>query len=323
MKLFILLKIQILKSSNLMKTFEPFEYGKAFSRNLGWVTSEEQSKLKNTKIAIAGMGGVGGVHLLTLARLGIGKFHIADFDTFEIQNFNRQVGADLSTIGQAKIDVMNTRAHLINPELEIRSFDSGITAENISDFLEGVDIYVDGLDVFVLTLRQSLFEECRKRQIPVLTVAPIGSGAACLVFTENSMSADQYFGWKNKSEIELYARFILGFSPHFLHLPSLVDRRYANAHQKKAPSLPMGCELAAGIMGSEVLKLALKRGRRIQAPFSYQLDIYSLRWKKAWIPWGAKNIFFKIKLKIFLWLLERARQQTETITSHSLQSGTK
>ena len=70
-----------------------FDYDKAFSRNIGWVTEDEQQRLRRARVAVGGLGGVGGVHLLTLARLGIGAFSIADFDVFDIVNFNRQVGA--------------------------------------------------------------------------------------------------------------------------------------------------------------------------------------------------------------------------------------
>src|SRR3954467_6277338 len=55
-----------------------FDYDEAFSRNIGWVTEWEQQILRTKRVAIAGMGGVGGLHLLTLARLGIGAFHISD-----------------------------------------------------------------------------------------------------------------------------------------------------------------------------------------------------------------------------------------------------
>ena len=61
-----------------------FNYGEAFSRNIGWLASFEQEILRHKRIAIAGLGGVGGIHLLTLCRLGIGKFNIADFDEFAI-----------------------------------------------------------------------------------------------------------------------------------------------------------------------------------------------------------------------------------------------
>lgn len=56
-----------------------FDYHQAFSRNIGWVTEKEQQQLRGAKVAIAGAGGV---HLLTLSRLGVGRFNIADFDTF-------------------------------------------------------------------------------------------------------------------------------------------------------------------------------------------------------------------------------------------------
>ena len=82
---------------------EAFDFGKAFIRNVGWVTPDEQALLRSRRVAIAGLGGVGGAHLVTLTRLGIGSFHIADPDAFGIENFNRQLGARMSTLGRPKI----------------------------------------------------------------------------------------------------------------------------------------------------------------------------------------------------------------------------
>ena len=78
--------------------FPTFDYDDAFSRNIGWVTEWEQRALCDKTVAIAGMGGVSGAHLITLARLGVGAFHIADLDSFEIANINRQFGAGTSTL---------------------------------------------------------------------------------------------------------------------------------------------------------------------------------------------------------------------------------
>ena len=117
-----------------------FEYNKAFSRNIGWVTDEEQQILRHKRVAIAGAGGVGGVHLLTLARLGIANFNISDFDDFEVHNFNRQSGAFMSTLGEQKVDVMEKMALDINPEATIKSFPDGIFEHNVDEFLEGVDL---------------------------------------------------------------------------------------------------------------------------------------------------------------------------------------
>ena len=85
---------------------QSFDYTQAFARNDGLISQIEQARLKHSRIAIPGLGGVGGVHLMTLVRMGIGKFHIADADQFSIANFNRQYGANLSTVGKDKTKVM-------------------------------------------------------------------------------------------------------------------------------------------------------------------------------------------------------------------------
>src|SRR5258705_3199384 len=103
---------------------ESFRFNAAFDRNIGWLTEWEQQTLRAKRVAIAGMGGVGGFYLTTLARLGIGAFTVADFDHFEIANFNRQIGATIQTLGRPKAEVLGEMAHAINPEIRIRSFDS-------------------------------------------------------------------------------------------------------------------------------------------------------------------------------------------------------
>ena len=123
-----------------------FSYDAAFDRNIGWVTEWEQQALRAKRVAIAGMGGVGGVHMLTLARFGVGAFSIADFDRFDIINFNRQIGANVNTIGRPKAEVLDEMAHAINPEIRVRRFDQGIDDSNIDAFLADADVFIDGLD---------------------------------------------------------------------------------------------------------------------------------------------------------------------------------
>ena len=108
-----------------------FEYGRAFSRNIGWVTKKEQDKLRRSRIAIAGLGGVGGAHLLTLSRLGISKFNISDFDDFDVHNLNRQAGAFLQFMGKSKIETIAQMARDISPEVDIRSFPQGVKPDNV------------------------------------------------------------------------------------------------------------------------------------------------------------------------------------------------
>jgi tRNA A37 threonylcarbamoyladenosine dehydratase len=194
----------------------PFQYEQAFSRNIGWVTPAEQQQLRGKRIAIAGGGGVGGVHLLTLARLGVTRFHIADFDTFDIPNFNRQVGAMMSTVGQPKADVLAAMARDINPDIEIKIFPEGVHGDNLDEFLAGVDLYVDALDFFAFDARQQTFAACARLGIPATTAAPLGMGAALLNFMPGKMTFEEYFGWGDLPEQEKAIRFVVGLALHGL-----------------------------------------------------------------------------------------------------------
>ena len=213
-----------------------FSYQEAFNRNLGWVTETEQQVLAEKRIAIAGLGGVGGAHLLTLARLGIGKFNLADFDHFELPNFNRQAGANIHTLWRDKLGVMAEMAVAVNPGLEIGRFAEGIHAGNVSRFLDGVDLYIDGLDFFVLDERQRIFALCAERGIPAITAAPVGMGAALLVFLPGRMTFEQYFRLGTHPFAEKAARFLAGLTPSMLQVGYLVDPSRVDFISRKVPS---------------------------------------------------------------------------------------
>jgi len=263
-----------------------FSYEQAFDRNLGWVSESEQQILRSKRVAIAGLGGVGGAHLLALTRLGIGRFTLADFDHFELHNFNRQVGANLSSIGRPKIDVMAEMALGINPELDLVRFERGVDDGNAKAFLDGVDLYIDGLDFFVLDVRQRIFKLCAERGIPAITVAPLGMGAALLVFLPGEMTFEQYFRMGSSSRAEKAARFLVGLSPSMLQMGYLVDPSRVDLAAGRGPSTPIACELCAGIAAAEALKVLLGRGRVRAAPWGLHFDAYKNRLKRTWRPGG-------------------------------------
>ena len=266
-----------------------FSYREAFDRNLGWITEAEQEVLRGKRVAIAGLGGVGGAHLLTLSRLGIGHFSLADFDSFEVQNFNRQAGATVGTLGRAKLDVMSEMAASINPGVEIRSFADGVHDGNVEDFLDGVDLYIDGLDFFVLDVRRTVFDLCAQRGIPAITVAPLGMGAALLAFMPGRMTFEEYFGLDGCSEAEKSARFLVGLTPSMLQTGYLVDPSRVDLAQRRGPSTVMACDLCAGIAGTEALKILLGRGRVFAAPWGIHFDAYKNRLKRTWRPGGNSH----------------------------------
>ncbi|TMH04208.1 MAG: ThiF family adenylyltransferase [Betaproteobacteria bacterium] len=252
----------------------------------------------NYKVAIAGLGGVGGLHLLTLARLGIGKFTIADPDRFELVNFNRQVGATMQTLGQPKVDVMTRMAREINPEIEIRAFEAEVTKENLDDFLDGADVYVDGLDFFAFDARERTFAACAAKGIPAVTVAPIGMGAALLNFLPGKMTFEHYFRFSGASEPEKALKFLLGVAPAMLHRRYLVDRSQVSFAEQRGPSTIMACELCAGLAATQVLKIVLKRGRVLAAPRGLHFDAYTHRLVQTWRPRGNASLIQRLMLVI-------------------------
>lgn len=276
-----------------------FNYNNAFSRNIGWITENEQQIISTKRVAIAGGGGVGGEHMVTLARLGIQKFNISDFDVFEEHNFNRQAGAFISTIGQEKVEVMQKVVLDINPNSDVNVFPMGTTPDNVDEFLKDVDIYVDSLDFFALSARKLVFKRCEELGIPVVTAAPLGMGCAFLCFTPDSMSYEDYFRFEEcKDEDEQLIKFLIGLSPSMLQRPYLVDPSTADFNAKKGPSIPMSVKLCAGMACTYVLKILLNRGELVVAPWGLHFDIYRNKFKKTWRPMGNANPLQKVVFNI-------------------------
>lgn len=287
-----------------------FPYDQAFARNIGWVTRQEQATLRTKLVAIAGGGGVGGVHLLTLARLGITRFRIADFDTFDIPNFNRQVGASMSTLGQPKVEVMARLARDINPDIEIEEFPDGINDHNLDAFLTGADLYVDALDFFAFSIRQSTFARCESLGIPATTVAPLGMGAALINFLPGQMTFEEYFRWEGLSEAEMAVHFVVGLAPAGLHRPYLVVPEAVNFDEKRGPSTIMACQLCAGVMGTEALKILLGRGKVLAAPHGVQFDAFRNKLVRTWRPGGNRHPLHRLMIAIGKRQLARGPQKT-------------
>lgn len=275
-----------------------FDYDRAFSRNIGWLTRAEQQTLRGKRVAIAGLGGVGGSHLLTLTRLGIGAFNIADLDRFELANFNRQAGARVSTLEQEKIEVLQNDARDINPELDIRAFPRGVTADNLGTFLDGADLYVDGLDFFAFDIREAVFDACAQRGIPAVTAAPLGMGVALLNFLPGGPRFGDYFAFDDGDAEEKPLRFMLGLAPARLQMAYLADPDSVDLAGHRGPSTPMACELCAGVAATEALKILLGRGKIRAAPHGLHFDAYRGKLRRTWLPGGNRNPLAKLALGI-------------------------
>lgn len=105
-----------------------FDYETFTTRNFGFVSNEEQARLRGGSVFVAGVGGMGGACLASLARAGVGRLAFADIDVFEISNLNRQVFANLETVGLEKAAASAEAVKRINPQIELEVFGAEWTA---------------------------------------------------------------------------------------------------------------------------------------------------------------------------------------------------
>jgi len=276
-----------------------------FSRNIGLISNANQIKLCKTRVAVAGVGGVGGIHLLTLARLGIGKFTIADMDVYERANISRQFGAKHSTLGDYKTSVISKLLQDINPTIESKIFPKGVDRENIGEFLQGADFFVDGMDFFEVEIRRELFKKAREMGIYALTSAPLGFGSTLQVFSPQGMSFDDYFGISEEMPyLEKLAAFASGLAPRPYHLKYL-DLSKVSLENKSGPAVAPACTLAASLVATCVVRLVA--GEPVRAvPYYTQIDLYRSKFRNGYLVWGGKNPLQKLKRHIILKKFKKA-----------------
>ncbi len=270
-------------------------YQEAFSRNIGILKTEEQDILKNTRVAIAGLGGMGGIDFLTLVRMGVGKFNIADFDAFSAVNSNRQVGANSETIGQSKISVMARMALEISPSIEITQFPMGFQEDNAEAFLSNADIVIDAIDFFCLSARERLYLKCRELKKTVLFSAPLGFSATLHVFTPESMSFHDYFDIRpGMDAFDKLLAFGVGLTPKALH-SKYMQFNPEKLSQGIGSSIGSSCNLGSALVTTELINLILKKKKSFSTPNYLQIDLFLGQMKKGKLLFGNRGPLQRLK----------------------------
>ena len=266
-----------------------YDYFEAFNRNLGFLSLEEQTKLKNARVAIAGLGGTGGAQVHVLSRMGMTKFHLADPDTFELANFNRQIGATVPNLDRLKTEVAKEMVLAINPAAEVTVFEQGITVENIDTFLQDVDVVVDSLDFYCFSERFRLDDKAREKGLWVLTAPPLGFGFTLLMFDPKGMSFMDYFGFHPAmTERDRVVALVAGIAPKPFMLQYL-DRKHPDMAGRRLPSVGAAPFMIAGVIATEVIRLLTGKGQPMAAPTIYQFDALLRRFRRRTYFWGMRG----------------------------------
>ena len=307
----------------MMSSNYKFNYDIAFSRNNGLLSESEQKMIKNLKVGMAGLGGMGGGHAMCLARMGFSQFHLADFDQFELANFNRQLGANISTIGLSKSLVLKSQLLDINPEAEIHLFQQGITKNNINQFLEDVDIVIDAIDFFQIEIRKLLYKTAKSQNIPVVFAAPLGYSATMIAFTPHSMSFEDYYKiYDDTSYFDSLVNLIAGISPGGLHW-SYLDITPEDIFNKRGPSISLACFLGNSLVAMETLAILSKKRKPLIAPYSIQVDLLKGVYKKSNLLFGNASLLQWLKRKMIAHKFAPYRAQIESLNNNSQSSNHK
>ena len=144
-----------------------------FSRTELLLGKEAMDRLKNARVAVFGIGGVGGYVCEALVRTGVGYFDLIDDDKVCLTNLNRQIIATRSTVGKYKTDVMRDRMLDINPNVEVEVHKCFFLPENADDFpWDSYDYVVDAVDT--VTAKIALVMKCKEKNIPI--ISSMGAG---------------------------------------------------------------------------------------------------------------------------------------------------
>lgn len=157
-----------------MTTSFAFSYEEMISRNAGFVSATEQELLHGAHVFVCGVGGMGGAALQTLVRAGVGNVTIADMDVFERSNLNRQVFANIDTVGKLKVGATAEALIRINPTLGLATYGAE-WVERLDELLPAHQVVINGMDDLASGL--ALYRKAREHGATVIDsyTAPLPS----------------------------------------------------------------------------------------------------------------------------------------------------
>lgn len=229
-------------------------YDEMVGRNIGILTTEEQNRLKNSCVAVAGCGGMGGLSAEQLVRLGVGHVKIADFDDFCVHNLSRQCGSTTSNMGKNKAEVLGRHFKDINPHLKLDVFKDGVTPENVDEFVSDADAVIDGTDLSRLGSTVAMYDAARKNNVCVFNPNAIGFGVNVFVFGPKTLSLSDFLGLSSGIDPRMAITKLVPYVPSYVNPDDI--RRIALG-ETFLPNLAMPQYFGTAIAVSEAIMMVL------------------------------------------------------------------
>ena len=221
--------------------------------------SEALLKLKNAKVAIFGVGGVGGYVCEALARSGVGSFTLVDKDSVSITNINRQIIASLDTVGMDKTTVMKDRILSINKEAKVEIYNMFYLPENKDQFdFTKFDYVIDCVDT--VSAKISIIEEAKRNNIMVISSMGAGNKLDPLGFIVSDINQTSVCPLARVMRYELKKRNIKGVKVVYSKEKpvvgnKIIDRETGKVIPGSIAFVPSVCGL---VIASEVIKDLIK-----------------------------------------------------------------
>ncbi len=259
-----------------------YTYDEIFQRNIGVFTKEEQKKIRNLKIAIAGVGGMGGSVAYSLARLGVGEFRLADPEKFEISNVNRQFGAYTDTVGMYKSDAIEQELKRINPEIIIKKWNEPLTPKNIEDFLKGTDVVFDGMEFFELENERYLHKVSVKNKLWVFILQGVFNITTFLAFNPDGVTFEEMFVVDEKVDLgtmisKMFPELPKGASPEAIQK---IMQDYNEGKEIHFPSYSVLAPMGGTFLVEEFIKVIVRGEKPAEeAPNIFSLNLETMEIK--------------------------------------------
>jgi hypothetical protein len=188
-------------------------YDERTDRNIGWITEEEQKLLRTKVVGIAGCGGMGGLVASILLRLGVGEIRIADNETFDVSNINRQFAAQRHTLGKSKAFETAKMLREVASDTIIEIYPMGITEDSVEEFTKGCDIICDEIEFWAIGSRILLHMTARVNNVTLLNSPTIGHRVNIFKFTRESMHIEEVLGIQYEEAVLLQMSIQGNISP--------------------------------------------------------------------------------------------------------------
>ncbi|MCH4875016.1 MULTISPECIES: molybdopterin-synthase adenylyltransferase MoeB [Pseudomonas] len=175
------------------------------------VDIDGQLKLKNSRVLIVGVGGLGSPVALYLAAAGVGELHLADFDRVDLTNLQRQIIHDTDSVGEHKVDSALRRLSAINPEIKLVAHRSALEADSLADAVAAVDLVLDCCDNF--STREAVNAACVAARKPLVSGAAIRLEGQLSVFDSRQAASPCYhclYGHGSEEELTCSEAGVIG-----------------------------------------------------------------------------------------------------------------